>query len=201
MQGENQFWKGVISGLNPHWSVELGRSWTASNGSISGNEFRIYAVDVETGWVGCAAMPQSEVVRMIHKAPESGITQEMARDAAAQLVSEAGRSEMKPGADGYETAMMMAVLGITKTRTFALGLQQGGGSMAGHWIYVVYRSRSGEFIGRPAMMQTADAGLLNPAKLMGFVRQIIRTDTSSPESSVGKMLAGMGGPVVWSGLK
>ena len=201
MHAEKSFWQGVISGLNPHWSMELGRNWSPEQGSISGNDFRIYAVDVESGWLGCAAMPQSEVVRLIHKSPESGITQDIARNAAAQLVSEAGRSGIKPGAAEYETTMLMAVLAMTKSRTFELGLQQGGGSMAGHWIYVVYRSRTGEFIGRPAMMGTSEGGLLVPAKLMGFVRQIIRTDTSSPESSVGKMLASMGGAIVWGGLK
>lgn len=201
MRAEKSFWQGVISGLNPHWSMELGRNWSPEQGSISGNDFRIYAVDVETGWLGCAAMPQSEVVRLIHKSPESGVTHEMARNAAAQLVSEAGRAGIKPGAEEYETTMLMAVLAITKTRTFDLGLEKGGGSMAGHWIYVVYRSRNGEFIGRPAMMQTADPGLLIPEKLMAFVRLIVSADTSNTESSVGRMLSSMGGAIVWSGLK
>ena len=73
--------------------------------------------------------------------------------------------------------------------------------MAGHWIYLVYRTASGEYLGRPAMMKRSRPGLLLPQEVMDYAREIVRIDTKVEGTSVGKMLKDLGGAVLWSGLK
>lgn len=201
VNGEKAFWKGVFSSLNPQWSIELGRDWTPERGSVSGNDFCMYVVDVATGWMGCGALPQSEMRRLMQEAPKAGLSASNAHDAAAQLICEAADGQLKVGAKEYESTILMAALGITRTKTFSLGLEQNAGSMAGHWIYIVYRTKSGEFFGRPAMMQTAKPGLAPPDVVTAYVRQVIKMDMTRPGSSVGEMLRQGGGATVAGELR
>jgi len=190
-----------MSGLNPDWTIELGREWSPGIGSLGANDFSIYTVDAKTGWIGCAAMPQSEVAKLLVEAPKAGLTAASAHDIAAQLVGDAADAKLGADSVDYESTMLMAALGITKTKTFELGVSQGAGSMAGHWVYIVYRTASGEYVGRPAMMKRSQPGLLSPDELRDYAREVIRIDTKVPGTSVGELLNELGGASIWSGLK
>lgn len=196
VNSERTFWKGVLNSLNPQWSIELGRDWTPERGSVASNDFCMYVVDVKTGWMGCGALPQSEMRRLIQEAPKAGLSASNAHDAAAQLICEAADGQLRVGAAEYESTILMAALGITRTKTFAVGLRQNAGSMAGHWLYVVYRTKSGEFFGRPAMIQTEKPGLASPDVVTAYVRHVIKLDLTRPDSSVGAMLRQCGGTTV-----
>ena len=104
-----------MGGLNPAWSIELGQHWTPGSCSLAANDFCIYTVDAKTGWIGCAAMPQSEVAKLLVTAPKAGLTAALAHDAAAQLVGDAADARLGTDSADYEPTMLMAALGITKT--------------------------------------------------------------------------------------
>lgn len=192
---EGEFWAWVYQQTNPEWDIRIGRTW-APGQKAERLDCCVYAVDVASGWVGCAAMPRASVGKMAEAARKSVMGLGGATDAAGQLVHEAAMAEAEAGSPDYEATMTVVTLALSTTRTYEMG-QATAPSKAQHWLYLVYACRNGTFVARPAMVRSEATSLLLPTDVLGkFIGDVVALDLKGGATEVGRSVRDAGGAEV-----
>lgn len=175
----------------------------------------IYVVDVANGWFGAGALLSSDAPKIATWAKE-----QLAAESSILTVGSintadvAGKAIALCGALGADAAdpevgaaVGMVTAALQDTQTYARAVpanrQRGESDMAGHWIYLAYRTRNGQgIITRPIWVSTAHPGIgragrfLGPPDLMHLVRAVVHGDATSSQTLVGRGLAAEGGAIV-----
>ena len=216
MKNEQQFWQDLAGTINPGWAVRVDPlSNNPSGTALAGKDVFIYVVDVANAWFGAGALLSSDAPKIAtwandQLAAESGIL----TIGSANTADVAGKAIALCGALGADAAdpevgaaVSMTTAALQATQTYALAvpanLQRGEGAMAGHWIYIAYRTRDGQgIITRPVWLSTVHPGIgragrfLDPSDLMQMVRTVVQSETTSSQTMVGRALADEGGAIV-----
>jgi len=215
MKNESKFWQEVAGAINPGWSIRANPLANGSSGRLAGNDAFIYIVDVASGWLGAGAIMTSDAPKILAScraflADQSNILtigSIRAADVAGRAIALCGAARAEPSAPEVSTAISMTAAALQETLTFECAVQanrqQGLADMAGHWIYLAYRTKnSTRLITRPLWVSSVHPGIgrsgrfLDPGDLMGIVRTVVRSETTSTQSATGKGLAAEGGAIV-----
>lgn len=169
MNNEQKFWRSLLETRNPGWKLHVPEGDQLEG--LAEYDVAIYVVDTSTGWTTAGMLKAAEFGRVAQ--------------AVGQAVGQAAKSMRKigggitagiwkvlgaspqPGANSPEAheALVSACADMSLTKTFLVVQQQTGG-FAGHWVYLVYRLRSGERIGRPAYFGRRSPGLMDRGDLV-----------------------------------
>ncbi|MBK8072910.1 MAG: hypothetical protein IPK34_13245 [Ramlibacter sp.] len=196
MNNETRMWLEQMRLANPGWRVQLGRNAQPGEGAFAFDCY-LYMVDTSTGWIACATMSQAEMRRLQVRAGADATIWAYCVNACASAIVQAGASDAPPESPDAEVCTALAVCSLAQTRTWQLVQEQAGGSLAGHWIYAVYKLQShGQYLGRPAFVSKPRPGLMEPEDLRSIVRSIVASDLGNPASNVGREVARSGGAVL-----
>jgi hypothetical protein len=187
--GEREFWQRLMQAINPAWDIALNREGDRAL-NISDQTARVYVVDTSNLWTLMGATSPQEVHRVdmeVRAAQAEGLN---ALNVAPFAVKEGSDKSVKPGTKQAEELVALALAAITQSQLYPVVLEKTG-SAAGHWVYIIYRLKNGDILGRQGFTAGANEALA-PDLLLGFVRHLVETDTSS-RGKVGDLLAKGGG--------
>lgn len=161
---ERAFWERTVSAFSPGWSIRLLDETDAKPG-VSGLDAFFYAVDLSTGWKMVAGVHSLEVLRA-EAAGRLGLWEGVdVLGAAGQLLAKASDDAATSEQDLASVVGNAVVLAMTQTATYRL-VKERFGSVAGHWLLLVYRGREGDaVVTRPAFI-----GKATPGAPLGVVR-------------------------------
>lgn len=216
MKHEQQFWQDVASAINPGWTIRVDPLAPTQTANLSGNHSFIYVVDVANGWIGAGATNTSDAAkilaasRSILNAQDTILTHGSLclADVAGKAICLCGAAQAQAAAPEVAAAISMTVAAFHETQTHARATeanrQLGQADLAGHWIYIAYRTKNGTaIITRPVWLSAAHPALcqpgrfLDPKKLIQLVQSVVRGDTSSASQSVvGSAIAADGGAIL-----
>lgn len=215
MKNETKFWNDIASSANPGWVIRVDPRIGSGTTSLAGNDTFIYIVDVASGWVGGGAIRSSDVPEIntwsqTVLAAAKNIAPLVATstaDLAGNAIAECGEAWAEAKSTAVTVAISMTVSALLETQTFALAApanrQRCEADMAGHWIYLAYRTKAGKgIITRPIWVSTVHPGIgragrfLDTADLLGIIRKVVQSETTTTQSIVGKGLAAEGGAIV-----
>lgn len=202
MKNERKFWEKVLADSNRGWKTASTARSTPGNQADVDTFF--YIVDAQSGWMQAAALTEAsflEVNRSIQEVcRKSGMNPGQIADCAATLLSEAARNNAVSNDEASLAAFNAVGLTLAGTRTFELVRDQSGG-VKGHWMYLVYETKTGGTIGRPAYMSGDQRRFLHPAEVSSWIGQVIQHDINNPKTSVGRMLIESGGAFIHESLQ
>lgn len=196
MNHETRMWLEQMRLANPGWKVRLGRNVQPGEGALSFDCY-LYMVDTSTGWVACATLSQAEMRRLEVRSEADAYVWQHCVDACASAISDAGSEDAAPESPSAEACAALTVCALAQTQTWRLVQEKTGGSLAGHWIYVVYKLQArGQLLGRPAFVSRPRPGLLPIEDLRGMVRTMVEADIGNPASKVGREISASGGALL-----
>ncbi|OUM00733.1 hypothetical protein [Variovorax sp. JS1663] len=216
MKNEYQFWQDLARTINPGWSVRVDPLSTNTAGAtLAGNDVFIYVVDVANGWFGAGALLSSDAPKIAtwasdQLAAESSILTVGSintADVAGKAIALCGARGAGAADPEVAAAVGMTTAALQATQTYARAVpanrQRGESDMAGHWVYLAYRTRNGQgIITRPIWVSSVHPGIgragrfLDPSDLMLLVRTVVQSETASSQTMVGRGLAAEGGAIV-----
>lgn len=216
MKHEHQFWQDVAGTVNPGWIIRVDPLVGGGTGNLAGNDTFIYVVDVASGWVSAGAIHSSDAPKITSwcrsalaaardRIPD--LRSVSTADFAGNTIAECGAAQADAASTEVSVAISMTVAALQETQTFARSAaanrQRSEADMAGHWVYLAYRTKTGHgIITRPIWISSVHPGIgrvgrfLDPVDLLGIVRTVVRSETSSTQSMVGKTIAAEGGAIV-----
>lgn len=216
MKNEHQFWQDLARTINPGWAIQVDPLTNDSTGTtLAGKDAFIYVVDVANAWFGAGALLSSDAPKIAtwandQLAAESSILTVgslSTADVAGKAIALCGALGADSSAPEVGAAVSMSTAALQATQTYARAVpanrQHGENDMAGHWIYLAYRTRNGQgIITRPVWVSTLHPGIgrsgrfLDPSDLSQLVRTVVHGDTTSSQTLVGRGLAAEGGAIV-----
>jgi hypothetical protein len=216
MNHETKFWRDVASAINPGWAICVDPLASTQAATFSRNHSFIYVVDVANGWIGAGATNTTDAARIlaasrsILNAQDTILTHGSLSlaDVAGKAICLCGAAQAQAEAPEVTAAISMTVAAFHETQTHARAVdanrQMRQADLAGHWIYIAYRTKNAKaIITRPVWLSALHPGLcqpgrfLDPQKLTQLVRSVVRGDTSSASQSVvGSAIAADGGAIL-----
>lgn len=216
MKNEHQFWQDIARTINPGWAVRVDPLASKSAcTALAGKDAFIYVVDVANGWIGAGALPSSHTQDIAKWAKEQLAAEASiltvgsisTADAAGKAIALCGALGADSDAPEVAAAVGLTTAALQETQTYArarpANRDRGESDMAGHWIYLAYRTRNGHgIITRPIWVSTAHPGIgragrfLDPSDLKGLVRTVVQSETTTTQTLVGRSLAAEGGAIV-----
>jgi hypothetical protein len=216
MNHEQKFWQGVASAINPGWTVCVDPLAATETATLSGNHSFIYVVDVANGWIGAGATNTTDAAKILDASRSILTAQDTILthgslslgDVAGKAICLCGAAHAQAGAPEVAAAISMTVAAFQETQTHARAVnanrQTGQADLAGHWIYIAYRTKNAKtIITRPVWLSALHPGLcqpgrfLDPEKLTQLVRTVVQGDTSSASQTVvGSAIAADGGAIL-----
>lgn len=216
MKNEHQFWQDIARTINPGWAIRVDPlKGSATGATLAGKDVFIYVVDVANCWFGAGALMSSDAPKIAAWAKEQLAAESNILTVGSMSTADvAGKAIALCGALGahaddpeVSAAVSMTAAALQDTQTYTRAVpanrQHGESDMAGHWVYLAYRTRNGRgIITRPVWVSTLHPGIgragqfLDPADLMELVRTVVHGDTTSSQTMVGRALAAEGGAIV-----
>ncbi|CAN7328720.1 hypothetical protein [Variovorax sp. LjRoot178] len=215
MKSEQQFWQDVASGVNPGWTVRVDPLSAGPTPNFSRNDAFIYVVDVASGWLGAGATTTEDAAKILASSRALLADQDNVltlgsvntADVAGKAIALCGAAHANAVAPEVTAAVSMTVAALHETQTYARAVQanrqSGQAAMAGHWIYIAYRTKNGKgIITRPVWVSSVHPGIgqtgrfLDPDRLLAIVRSVVHGDTTSTQTTVGNAIAADGGAIV-----
>jgi len=190
---EKTFWERTVSALSPGWGIRLLDQNQATPG-VSDLDAFFYAVDLSTGWKMVAGLQSAEVLRA-EAAGRLGLQEGLdVLGAAGQLLAKASDEAATAEQALVSVVGNAVVVAMTQTATYRL-VKERFGSVAGHWLLLVYRPREGEaVITRPAFIGKATRGApLGVVRLHEAARELSRLDLIEQPGKVAAAMTEAGG--------
>ena len=199
MNSEHKFWENILDTSNPGWSTKITPGWLEDQ-KLSDLTVYSYIVDTSNGWTvvgGLTPDKFKEVWAHYKEVPKKAVNKFL--DEIHSTLLAASDANAQPGSELAMNACVMAMMSICDTGTFELA-RQSQPSLKGHWISVLYRTKDGACLRRPAYT-FGDGGAqpLDPAELYGAIQQIIDIDRN-PRTNVGKQIQAAGGAKIHAGF-
>lgn len=216
MKNEHQFWQDLARTINPGWTIQVDPMAKDSPGAtLAGKDVFVYVVDVASGWLGAGAVQSADAPKIAAWAKEQLAAESSILTIGSMSTADvAGKAIALCGALGAEAsdpevgaAVSMTTAALQDTETYARAVpanrQHGQSDMAGHWVYLAYRTRNGEgIITRPIWVSSLHPGIgrsgrfLDPHVLQELVRDVVRNETTTNQSFVSRALSAEGGAIV-----
>lgn len=188
--GEHKFWTNVVQQVNPGWNIQLD-SDNAAQDLLSTHDTFVYLVDTSTMWVAAGATKSSELLHARRQLTKSKLNSGMVAGAAGNAILDCGAVQLAADHSQTHTALTAAIFAITASATWDVVMDRFG-SPAGHWIWLAYKLREGDPLGRPIFNQGQRA-FLHPDALTRSVRAGLSNDLANAQSSVNKRVRAGGG--------
>lgn len=185
--------------LLPGWSVKLHGNETMAADGLSSVDCFLHIVDSALDWQLLSAVPSKDFDRIgaeARRAIASGLNINDAASAAFLVAANEGR----PGdAVKNEQAGVAAALYVSQTMTAQLVVSQTGG-MAGQWVVMVYRTRKGDAVVRPAFISTHKRPL-DVEVLLACAKTLCHLDLVKQRGQVAAQVEASGGAVLRPGFE
>lgn len=192
--GERGFWADIVAAANPGWTVQLDPGWGQDGALFSGLNVFLYVFDTSTGWKAACATSQQDMMRARRDLEASGSRRNAIKDACGSAICDAADQGTTAVDLMAKQALMLSMVNMTDTRTFALVAEKLG-TITGHWLTILYRLKDGTSLTRPAYTEgRAISGLMSPEHLTKWVKEIVAIDTANKASSVYQIMQSAGGP-------
>lgn len=195
---ERGFWRDVAEAVNPGWQIGIGDSHTHAASTTL--HLFVYAFDTSNLWLGAAALEGAQAKVSVTEGLTRPASRDQVMDAAANAIIEAADANAVATDRITHIAVKLTWHAIGRTRTYTQ-VEAQNPTLRGHWIYALYRLKDGAHIARPFFTRQATPGLMDTAKLIGLVRQVVAMDLASPNSAVGSEIAKGGGPILAAQLR
>lgn len=193
-KGERGFWADTVAAANPGWTVQLDPGWGKDGALFSNLNVFLYAYDTATGWKAACATSQQDMLKARRDLEASGSRRNAIKDACGSAICDAADQSATASDVLARQALMISMINMTDTRTFAL-VKEKLGDVTGHWLTIMYRLKDGTCLTRPAYAEgRAISGLMSPEQLAKWVREIVAADTGNTATSVYQVMQSAGGP-------
>jgi hypothetical protein len=193
MNNEQKFWRTLLEASNPGWKLHVPEGDQLEG--LADYDVAIYVVDTSTGWTTAGMLKAAEFGRVAQAVGQAAKSMRKIGGGITAGIWKILGTSPQPGANSPEAheALVSACADMSLTKTFLVVQQQTGG-FAGHWVYLVYRLKSGQRIGRPVYFGRSSPGLMDRGDLEFGIAKIIALDTdpASPASVARDLRAGGG---------
>ncbi len=188
-ESEDRFWSEVANQLNPDWEVHMGAGETRV--PLAAQDTFLYLFDTSTMWVAAGATQASEMLRARRQVQKLKLEPALVAGLAGQVILDCGAAALPADHPDARRAMTAAICSITATATWSAVMDRIG-SPAGHWIWMAYRLRDGDTLGRPVYGQ-GPRSFMQQEDLHRSVRTALVSDLGNPHSSVNQRVRAGGG--------
>lgn len=191
-QGESLFWQQVADQLNPGWQIHFDAG--SAPVSLAAQDAFLYLFDTSTMWLAAGATQTSEMLRARRDLQRLKLDPAGVAGLAGDAVLHCGAANLSGDHEKVRQAMTAAVCSITATATWSTVMDRIG-TPAGHWIWIAYRLKNGETLGRPVYGQ-APRAFMQESALHRLIRTALASDLGNPRSAVHRQIAAGGGAVL-----
>ncbi|MBI2770348.1 MAG: hypothetical protein HYX47_12050 [Burkholderiales bacterium] len=188
-EGEDRFWLEVANQLNPDWHVHMGDG--AARIPLAQQDTFLYMFDTSTMWVAAGVTMASEMLRARRQLQGLKLEPGLVAGLAGEAILECGKANLPGDHADTQRAMTATICSITATVTWSTVMDRIG-SPAGHWIWMAYRLRDGDTLGRPVFGQGPRA-FMQQSDVHRSVRTALLADLGNPRSSVNQRVTAGGG--------
>lgn len=176
------------------WQLRLNHNMELGSGELSGLDSHIYLIDTHKGKTYGASLKPERLQSLFEQCVQKSISHDQVGEALQAVMEELGDSVE---AQKIEKMMVLAAATFNGTRTKELAVQQNSG-YGGHWLVVLYRTKSGGVLDRPAYLSSEllQTGLpMNREMLEELAQQIVTSDIQG-KGSVSQMIRAEGGALL-----
>jgi hypothetical protein len=191
--GEREFWRRVAQDFSDGWQVHIPSDSPDSGAHVTSADVFIYAVDVSDMWMAFGGFRESDIRRLVSHLMTAPVqTRREVVNGAGTAVAEASDDSARVVSETTKTALLASFMAITQTKTFEH--VRAGGSLTGHWVYLLYRCHDGHLMSRPVFAQkiSGEEGPLARDAFFGTVLEAVRFDLG-PGTHTGASLKAHGG--------
>ncbi len=189
---ERAFWEAFANDLSPSWDIKLADEFDPDKMNLQSHDVFAYVVDTRSGSLAGGGTTQAQMISICAQVNALSDTQKsQVLSAVGSMIIEIPRTAQSARGPHVVLCIKAALAALVQTRVYQIVLEKG--ELAGHWIYLVYQTKSSELIGRPAFFRYAAPGFAPRDVLENMIRQIVAQDTRSPQSSVYQEIAAAGG--------
>lgn len=196
---EKALWEDVLAQLNPDWSISLQEVGGATGARLSELDVAIYLYDTSTGSrAGCQC--KSEDMRSAARATlarsdanKSLLTALHDLDRQKALATQVATDQL------VKDTMSLSMLYLTTTQTYR-HVTSAYGTVAGHWMLLLYRFEDRPPALRPAYLMH-ETKLLSAQELQAWVTEMVEHDMTAQGSSINTLLKDAGWPKLASHLQ
>lgn len=172
---ERELFQFIASASTPGWQIKLqnGLDVGTANG-LSAQDVFVYGVDTKTGWIGAVSLTQANF-EQAHKDAQAIHPRTLALDCAGEFIKAEGLTNSNADDPSMLNCMKSVVYALTTTQTFQQVRQLNPDGLAGHWVYLIYQTRTGSTVGHPGFFTGGKGFLLTPL-LLENISRIIEID-------------------------
>ena len=189
---EKQFWSEVAQQLNPGWTIGMGNDGAQVGTMLATHDTCLYLVDTSTLWISAGSTTSAELLRAKRDLAKSKLKPGTVAGAAGMAILECGKRQVPMDHPDAHMALTAAACAVTEAATWTAVMDRMG-SPAGHWIWLVYRLRSGEPLGRPLFGHNDKRGFMPLENLKQSIGAALNNDIANPGSSVSRQIKVGGG--------
>jgi hypothetical protein len=198
LNNEERMWLANFKFANPGWNLALGPDFTPTAGMLSANVF-VYVADASSGWISSASTTEEQIRIVGERVKQDSRFADETLACCASAILDAGAAKAAPDSENARLSIFLAVAAMAQTKTWDMVRQAQNGKLAGHWLYLVYRTHDDGQVGRPAFLNQPALGFIPPLVLQETIEQVIAADLVSP--TVGSFLQEGGGPILHETLR
>ena len=185
---EKQFFESIYTAGSTDWEVELSPNRQPGDPANEPLDVFLYLVDTSCDWMAVGCMTTSAFLQASEATKDFDLVGHTLGSAAAAMMAVAAQDYDADSSHApLALRLSLVVAALQTTATFSFASKNG---VAGHWLYIAYRARSGKVLCRPAFYNDGQLGLMGKDKLQGLVRHVVQRD-SSPQSG-SSILTGAG---------
>lgn len=192
-RNEKEFWQSVTASFAPGWIVaDLATNPDGAPAhSMSDAAAIIYVLDTKTGWMAAGGLTLGEMESTLAAARSSDLLSG-APSVAIQTIRD--QADQRAATDSPQTRLCITatIAAFASTQTLQK-VVDATGSLAGHYLYMVYSPRNADPIGRPIFLNL-ESGAVAPLETVYLAAaDAIRQDLDNPTGTVGSYLRAQGG--------
>ncbi len=189
---ENKFWTDVAHQLNPGWSISTGHDAEAARTMLASHDTCVYVVDTSMWWITAGSTSSSELLRAKRQLGQAKLKSGVVAGAAGMAILDCGSKQLPPDHVDSQLALTAAICAVTDSGTWTAVMDRMG-SPAGHWIWLVYKLKSGEPLGRPLFAHNEKRGFMPMDNLKESIGAALANDIANAGSSVSRQVRAGGG--------
>lgn len=172
---ERKFFEFVANASTPDWQIKVQDGLDVGSASgLAAQDVCVYGVDTKTGWIGAVSLTQANF-EQAQKDAQSIVPRNLVLDCAGEFIKAEGLANSNADDPSMLNCMKAVVYALTTTQTFKQVRQLNPDGLAGHWMYLIYQTRSGSTVGRPGFF-TGGKGFMLTQLLQENISRIIEVD-------------------------